>query len=137
MERDPCANEATLMHKPITFHGLLALTLTLVLAAALFLLLKLTATWYHALIVWLLAINVVALGYYGYDKARAGARGRRVPELVLHGLVLAGGTLGGYLGMRLFRHKTIKGEFRIVFWVIAVLQAALVVAIVYRMWKGG
>jgi uncharacterized membrane protein YsdA (DUF1294 family) len=124
------------MRNPITAHALVAFTLTLLLAVGLFFLLQLSTTWYHALIVWLLAINAVALAYYGYDKARAGANGRRVPELVLHGLVLAGGTLGAYLGMRLFRHKTIKGEFRIVFWCIVVLQVALVAAILYRMWKG-
>jgi uncharacterized membrane protein YsdA (DUF1294 family) len=54
---------------------------------------------------------------------------------VLHGLALAGGSLGCYAGMRAFRHKTIKGTFRIVFWVIVVLQALLVVAVVYRLLK--
>jgi uncharacterized membrane protein YsdA (DUF1294 family) len=124
------------MRNPITAHALLAFTLTLLVAVGLFLLLQLSPTWYHALLAWLLSINVVALAYYGYDKARAGANARRVPELVLHGLVLAGGTLGAYLGMRLFRHKTIKSEFRLVFWCIVVLQIALVGAILYRMWKG-
>jgi uncharacterized membrane protein YsdA (DUF1294 family) len=58
-----------------------------------------------------------------------------VPETVLHGLALAGGTLGAYVGMHLFRHKTIKGSFRLVFWVIALLQVALVLAALYHVWK--
>ena len=33
--------------------------------------------------------------------------------------------------MRVFRHKTVKGGFRFVFWAIVVLQAALVVCIAY------
>ena len=45
-----------------------------------------------------------------------------------------GGTLGAYLGMRLFRHKTIKGMFRIVFWTVVVLQLALIAALVKRIW---
>jgi uncharacterized membrane protein YsdA (DUF1294 family) len=120
----------------LTFHALLAFSLTLALAAVLFLLLKLTTTLTHALAVWLVGVNVVAFAYYGYDKSRAGSGGRRVPELVLHGLALFGGTLGAYAGMRLFRHKTIKGQFRIFFWIIVVLQAGLVAALIYRLWHG-
>ena len=118
-----------------TFHGLVSLVLALALTLGLFLLLRLQASWYSLLGCWLLAVNVIAFGYYGYDKARAGAGRTRVPEVVLHGLALAGGTLGAYAGMRVFRHKTIKGTFRLVFWTIAVLQVALVITALYRVWK--
>jgi uncharacterized membrane protein YsdA (DUF1294 family) len=83
------------------------------------------------------AINLTTTAYYGYDKLQAIRAGRRVPERVLHGLALGGGSLGAYLGMRLFRHKTLKGSFRRVFWVIVVLQAALVGWVGWEIgWRG-
>jgi uncharacterized membrane protein YsdA (DUF1294 family) len=121
--------------RPQTFHAAVALALTLMLAVALLFLFRLEATWYAGLACWLLAINVVTFGYYAFDKARAKVLGSRVPEMVLHGLALAGGTLGAWVAMRVFRHKTIKGSFRVVFWTIAVLQLLLVIAAVYRLWQ--
>ncbi len=123
--------------RPRTFHAVLSLAVTLALTLGLFLLLGLRARWYTLLACWLVAVNLTALGYYWYDKARARASRSRVPEAVLHGLALAGGTLGAYLGMRLFRHKTIKGPFQIVFWTIAILQVGLVAAATYRVCTSG
>ena len=114
-------------------HGATALGLGLLGAAALLLGFRPTLTWAHCLGAWLVSINVVAFGYYGYDKGQARRSSRRVPEAVLHGLSLAGGSLGAYAGMRLFRHKTIKGTFRIFFWFVVVMQVALIAAVVYRL----
>ena len=82
------------------------------------------------IVVWLIGINPVTFGYYGFDKWRASNNGPRVPEASLLGLALIGGNLGAYVGMRWFRHKTIKGRFRILFWAIVVLQAAVVALMV-------
>jgi uncharacterized membrane protein YsdA (DUF1294 family) len=123
---------------PQRYHALVALVLTLGGTAALFFVLQLHLqpwSWYRPALLYLLSVNVVTAGYYGFDKAQARQQSRRVPEAVLHGLAVAGGTLGAWLGMRLFRHKTIKAEFRLVFWFIAVLQAGLIAALVYRLWK--
>jgi len=43
----------------------------------------------------------------------------------LHTLAAVGGSPGALLGMSLFRHKTIKGKFRILFWCIVALQVSL------------
>jgi uncharacterized membrane protein YsdA (DUF1294 family) len=118
-----------------TFHGLISLVLCLALTLTLFWLAGVQPHWYNLLACWLIAVNVVAFFYYGYDKVRAKAGRTRVPEVVLHGLALVGGTIGAYVGMRVFHHKTIKGPFRLVFWTIAVLQLVLVAAAVYRVWK--
>lgn len=91
-------------------------------------------TWPVWLTCWLVAINVVAFGYYGYDKAQAGNGGGRVPEVVLHGLSALGGSPGAFLAMHLFRHKTIKGGFRILFWCIVVLQIGLCAWLVTSAW---
>ncbi len=60
-----------------------------------------------------------------------------MPEAVLHGMALAGGSLGAYTAMRLFRHKTIKGRFRLVFWSIVVLQLAIIAWIIADSWRHG
>jgi uncharacterized membrane protein YsdA (DUF1294 family) len=114
-------------------HGSIALALTLVLVLLLFWLLQVTLTGPRFLLAWLVAISVTTFAYYGYDKWRAQVGSRRVPELVLHLLALAGGSLGAYLGMRVFRHKTLKGPYRVVFWCIVAVQAGLVVLLVGSM----
>ena len=82
------------------------------------------------LLAWIIGINLVTFIYYGFDKRRAKNNGRRVPEAALLGLGLAGGSLGAYVGMRWFRHKTIKGRFQILFWGIVALQAAIIALVV-------
>jgi uncharacterized membrane protein YsdA (DUF1294 family) len=75
---------------------------------------------------WLVAINGVTFCIYGYDKAIAKGRRRRVPERVLLVLALSFGALGALIGMRLFRHKTAKSVFQRKFWLVVLLQALLV-----------
>jgi uncharacterized membrane protein YsdA (DUF1294 family) len=82
---------------------------------------------------WLLAANLAAFGFYGYDKSIAGSGRMRVPEAVLLGLGGAGGTPGAWLGMRLFHHKTLKTPFQLKFWGIAALQ---LLATGYLWWAG-
>jgi uncharacterized membrane protein YsdA (DUF1294 family) len=69
---------------------------------------------------------------YGYDKAAAG-RGRRVPELVLHGAELLGGTPAAFVAQQLFRHKTQKTSFQVRFWIIVAVQAV----VVFLIWRAG
>jgi uncharacterized membrane protein YsdA (DUF1294 family) len=52
-----------------------------------------------------------------------------VPEFVLHTIAVAGGTPAAFCGQNLFRHKTVKGSFRRVFWLIVVLQL-----VVFSLW---
>jgi uncharacterized membrane protein YsdA (DUF1294 family) len=120
--------------RPVLHHFLVSLGLALVLMLLLWWLLSGRLDWRHLLICWLFAVNVIALGYYGYDKARARSAANRVPEVVLHGLSAAGGSVGAYAGMRLFRHKTIKGQFRILFWMIVALQVALLAWVIKLTW---
>jgi len=82
------------------------------------------------------AVNGVTFLFYGLDKALSrGRRLPRVPERTLHWIALAGGTPAAILGQQVFRHKTIKGSFRLWFWLIASLQAAL--ALLWLWWRRG
>jgi len=82
------------------------------------------------LLSWLLAVTLVTLLTWRYDKGVAGLQGARVPEKVLLALTLAGGTLGAWVGMKRFHHKTAKASFRSRFLLIVVVQVALVIAYV-------
>ncbi|MDR0183045.1 DUF1294 domain-containing protein [Lysobacter arvi] len=79
-------------------------------------------------VVWLgawLALNVVTVLVYAYDKAIAGGgRRRRVPERTLLTLALLGGSPGALLAMGLLRHKTAKASFRRAMMAIVLLQIA-------------
>ena len=78
-------------------------------------------------VVWLvlgLAINLVTLLVYRYDKAVAGGEKTRVPELILHALSFFGGSPAAFVAMFMFRerHKVQKRSFVIVYWLIVALQ---------------
>jgi uncharacterized membrane protein YsdA (DUF1294 family) len=82
------------------------------------------------LIYYLLAVNVLTFIVYGVDKWKA-RRGRwRVPEATLMGLAALGGSVGAWLAMQLFRHKTQKKKFRYGVPILFVLQVAAVVCFV-------
>jgi uncharacterized membrane protein YsdA (DUF1294 family) len=83
------------------------------------------ALWYRGLPLWaayLAGIGLVTFLGYGVDKRQARAKRTRLPEVVLHGCALIGGSPGAWLGQIVFRHKTVKPSFRRVFWGIVVLQ---------------
>jgi uncharacterized membrane protein YsdA (DUF1294 family) len=65
---------------------------------------------------WFGVMSVATLAVYGVDKRRAKQEGDRISEKTLHILSLLGGWPGAIAGQKLFRHKTIKKSFRLVFW---------------------
>ena len=119
---------------PKRFHLIASLTISFVSAATIWYFLGAKQAWPALLLSWLVAVNLVGFLYYGYDKARSQSENGRIPEVVLHTLSALGGSLGAWLGMTAFRHKTVKGSFRILFWSIVILQALLVAWIVKAWW---
>ena len=67
-------------------------------------------------------INIITFFVYGLDKLKAVNHWWRIPEWVLLGLAVAGGSVGAYLGMMVFRHKTLKPLFRFGVPVILLVQ---------------
>jgi uncharacterized membrane protein YsdA (DUF1294 family) len=100
------------------------LVLAAVLVAALALTLLLFTNW-NLFLIWIGAVSLVTFLLYGYDKAQAKAGGTRVPEIILHGLALAGGFPGGWLGRWIFHHKTRKAEFAVILAISTVLYLGL------------
>lgn len=59
---------------------------------------------------------------YWSDKRKARADTWRTPENVLHAVELAGGWPGALLAQQVFRHKTRKVSFQLVFWLIVLMH---------------
>ena len=78
-------------------------------------------------------ISVITFGIYAIDKYAAKRNTRRTPEKTLHLLALLGGWPGALLAQQLLRHKTIKQEFRVVFWGTVIANLAVVSAVVMGM----
>ena len=80
-----------------------------------------------AVIIYLVAINVITFIMFGADKARA-AKGRwRISESALILAALLGGSTGALAGMRIFHHKTKHRKFTLGIPVILALQIILMV----------
>lgn len=67
-----------------------------------------------ALIIYaLLALNLITFITYGIDKLKARKSHWRIPESTLILLALLGGSIGAWLGMKTWRHKTQHKKFYI------------------------
>lgn len=67
-----------------------------------------------------------AVSFFVYARDKSAARGDqwRTAESTLHVLSLIGGWPGALVAQKLFRHKTKKQSFQIVFWTTVVLNCA-------------
>lgn len=79
------------------------------------------------LLLYLLIINAVSFILMLADKRKAKKNAWRIPEATLMGVAAIGGSLGGMLGMQLFRHKTKHPKFSIGIPVLLALHIALLV----------
>lgn len=83
------------------------------------------------LVYWLILVNLVAFILYGYDKSCAKKNKRRIPEKTLLFWAWIGGSVGAFLGMRFFHHKTLKPKFFVV-PVLMVLEIIICVICLYQ-----
>ncbi|AUB52778.1 MULTISPECIES: DUF1294 domain-containing protein [Enterococcus] len=75
---------------------------------------------------YLFIVNVYLFGLMGYDKRQAKKGAWRVPESNLLFVSLLGGGLGGLFAQRIFRHKTKKKKFTIVFMLGIMIDLVLI-----------
>ncbi|KPY44587.1 MULTISPECIES: DUF1294 domain-containing protein [Pseudomonas syringae group] len=73
----------------------------------------------------LIVMSLLTFVLYRHDKRQAGNGGQRTPENVLHATELLGGWPGALLAQQVFRHKTRKVSFQIVFWLIVLAHQVL------------
>ena len=81
--------------------------------------------------IYLVVMNVLGGAVMWSDKRRARLHRWRIPEKVLFGVSLLGGSAGTWAGMYLFRHKTKHWYFVVGMPLILVCQAALAIYLVH------
>ena len=86
----------------------------------------------HIALIYLAVINVVAFFMYGIDKWKAKRSKWRVPEATLLLMAVLGGSLGAWLGMKVWHHKTLHKKFRYGVPIIIIVQIALIGYFLYE-----
>ena len=75
---------------------------------------------------YLILVNLVGFSMMGIDKAKAKRRAWRIAEKKLFLCALLGGSMGAWVGMYVFRHKTKHWYFVIGMPLICIVQLGLV-----------
>lgn len=73
-------------------------------------------------IYYLVIINLITFITYGLDKLKAKKGFWRIPESTLFLLVFVGGSIGAWLGMQAFHHKTLHKKFKLGIPLILIAQ---------------
>lgn len=84
------------------------------------------------LTIYLIAINIATFFVYGIDKWKAKRSKWRIPESTLLTLAVLGGSIGAFIGMRTWHHKTMHNKFKYGVPLIINLQVVLAVYIYIR-----
>jgi len=85
------------------------------------------------LYVYLLILNLIGFLLMGLDKYRARKKRWRIPEARFFLIAAIGGSLGIWMGMSVFRHKTQHRTFLYGVPVLLVLNVVAIV-VIFRTW---
>ncbi len=75
------------------------------------------------------AVNLAAFAAYGWDKTKAKRKQWRISEKSLLLLAAIGGSLGAFLGMHVFHHKTRKLKFSMGMPILLLVHAAILIGV--------
>ena len=84
------------------------------------------------ILIYLFAFNVVTFFMYGIDKWKAKRSMWRIPEATLLGLAAIGGSIGAWLGMKVWHQKTMHKKFQFGIPLIIVAQIVLIIWVISR-----
>ena len=82
-------------------------------------------TLHSCLAYYLLVINAVAFIMYGIDKYKAKKAKWRISEATRLLLAVLGGSIGAWMGMKVWHHKTMHKKFKYGIPAILLIQIAL------------
>ncbi len=82
-------------------------------------------TLHSCLVCYLLAINAVTFIVYGIDKYKAKKAKWRISEATLLLLAVLGGSVGAWVGMKVWHRKTMHKKFKYGIPAILLIQIAL------------
>ena len=86
----------------------------------------------HIALIYLAIINVVTFFMYGIDKWKAKKSKWRISEATLLGMAVFGGSIGAWLGMKIWHHKTLHKKFKYGVSAIIIVQLALIGYFLYE-----
>ena len=66
----------------------------------------------NALICYIVVINLVSFMMFGIDKYKARRGQWRISEATLLAVAAIGGSIGVWMGMKVWHHKTLHSKFR-------------------------
>ena len=78
-------------------------------------------------ICYLLTVNIATFLLYGIDKYKAKKNQWRISEATLLTMAAIGGSIGAWVGMRIWHHKTMHKKFKYGIPIIIIMQVALAV----------
>lgn len=84
-------------------------------------------TLHRYLISYLLVINAATFIIYGIDKYKAKKAKWRISEATLLTMAAVGGSIGAWLGMKAWHHKTLHRKFKYGVPIILLIQIALMI----------
>jgi len=83
-------------------------------------------------LIYLAAINVVTFFVYGIDKWKAKHKQWRISEAALLLLAALGGSIGAWIGMKVWHHKTQHTKFKYGVPLILIIQIVTVIFIAFQ-----
>lgn len=84
--------------------------------------------------IYIISINSITFLAFGIDKFKAVHDMWRIKESVLITLMLAGGAIGSYTGMKVFHHKTTKIKFKFI-QTISYFSFVIIIILFFRLGK--
>ena len=92
-------------------------------------------TLHSCLAYYLLGINAVTFIVYGIDKYKAKKAKWRISEATLLLLAVLGGSIGAWMGIKVWHHKTMHKKFKYGIPAILLIQIALMTYLHVNLWK--
>ena len=86
----------------------------------------------HIVLIYLAVINVVTFFMYGVVKWKAKKSKWRIRETALLTLAVLGGSIGAWLGMKVWHHKTQHKKFKYGVPAIIIIQLSIIGYFLYR-----
>ena len=79
----------------------------------------------NALICYIVVINLVSFMMFGIDKYKARRGQWRISEATLLAMAAIGGSIGAWMGMKVWHHKTLHSKLRYGVPIILLVHIAL------------
>jgi len=81
------------------------------------------------IVIYLIIVNLLSISLFGYDKQCAIKNKWRISESILIVSAAVGGSLGAYIGMNSFRHKTQHKLFQVGVPLLLIIQTIILLII--------